>query len=177
MYVIIRPGANGTDVRLFLWNNFRLHGLYGALRIGELNLHQKLLFPLIKVSLFTDLFVIYHAKGLKLTDEGGDEEKNKDEEDVEDITRKKQTSGPNMKTLDREQNEPLNVDDTCCSSVEGKNRRKKEQIQQKSASLPRDIKQSGHKKNASKDLSELLLVSPSEFEAIRKSSNHPITEF
>jgi hypothetical protein len=154
---------------------FRLHALYGALRI---------------TSLVTDLFVIYHAKDLKLTDSEA-----KNEEDNANDGRMKERGEMLKKcskesALDREC-EPLNTNMTTAVHVHdiscappfyeetlGEKERKLAQQKQKSAKNLK--KSSGHKRSASKDASGtgLLPISPSEFEAVRKSSNHhPISEF
>lgn len=166
--------------------------MYGALRM---------------LSLITDLFVIYHAKGLKLTDSESDEIATGMEMQKRNDGQKR-ISGGKQNALDLEQSEPLkpgsavHVHSISCAPPSYKEdeeqnevnianaaapsadtmmgmKRQVTEASQKSASLPRDMKPGGHRRNASKDISgTLLTLSPYEFEAIRKtSSHHPISEF
>jgi hypothetical protein len=165
--------------------SFRLHGLYGALRL---------------ISLITDLFVIYHAKELKLTDDEEGEGEGNNKKDGRGRCKRNGSDKIGENSLDQEQSEPLknaivhHVHDISCAppsydeeeennSEDGdeakRNMEKKNEPLQKSSSLPRDVKP-GHRRNASKDVTSELLppVKPSEFEVIRKtSSHHPISDF
>ncbi|KAL3097073.1 hypothetical protein niasHS_002789 [Heterodera schachtii] len=159
---------------------FWLHFAYGGLRI---------------VSLITDLFVIYHAVGLKLTDSdsqnandgegngGGDEE----------ATKGKKRSGETKmnNALEREQTKAF-LDEEKESAADGA-AEEMPNGQRKSASLPRETKTHGgtaalgqfHRRTVSRDMSAVAtkLVPPvgaTELQSFRKSSNQlsgPIAEF
>lgn len=140
---------------LYATNDLRvwLHSLYGLLRI---------------ISLITDMFVIYHAKGLKLTDEENDQNEN-EENNLEGKNIRTQQNTMENGSIDREQCEPLK---STIGPIIGGNDKEQRGKSVKSASLPNDIKPTGHKRNLSKDISSLLNANPSDFEAIRKTSNH-----
>ena len=145
------------------------------------------------ISLITDMFVIYHAKGLKLTH--SEAEGKGGGEDGDEKAEKRKRNSAEENGADQEESEPLeptalHVHNISCAPPSYEEKEESEgndgmemtevgESARKAASLPRDAKPS-HRRNASKDISGLLLpdISPSEFEAIRKtSSHHPIAEF
>ncbi|KAI3418783.1 hypothetical protein GPALN_007885 [Globodera pallida] len=156
---------------------FWLHFVYGGLRI---------------VSLITDLFVIYHAVGLKLTDSDDDDDNGKDENEhgktENGATKASGTKSDDvviMSGLDQEQSAAL------LTGNGEENTRKtgaKPSDMQKSASLPREAKSDSvvgrHRRSASRDMSTMAklvpLVGTDELQSFRKSSNQlggPIAEF
>nr|CAD2173693.1 unnamed protein product [Meloidogyne enterolobii] len=179
-----------TD-KLRVW----LHSLYGALRL---------------LSFIADLFVIYHSKGLKLTDS----ENEKLEEDKEE-SKKENGVGEQLEQQKEFEDNDLerkftHVHDISCAPPDYENDKEKESYEkefqriskmldkedalyqerrlslppfypQKSSSLPRYFLKPGeiyHRRTASRDEKELLkekkdgiLISPSEFEAIRRSTS------
>uniref|UniRef100_A0A1I8BMF6 Solute carrier organic anion transporter family member n=1 Tax=Meloidogyne hapla TaxID=6305 RepID=A0A1I8BMF6_MELHA len=181
----------------------RLHSLYGALRL---------------CSFIADLFVIYHSKGLKLTDSDDekleeDKEENKKLKDSSTFYQENGVVGEQeqqkIKENDLERNNN-HVHNISCAPPDYENEREKELYEkelqkisaflesnknediteerrlslpqfspQKSFSLPRDLKPGiQHRRTASRDEKELnekkdgILISPSEFEAIRRSTSH-----
>ncbi|KAL7071638.1 hypothetical protein ACQ4LE_009512 [Meloidogyne hapla] len=187
-----------TD-KLRVW----LHSLYGALRL---------------CSFIADLFVIYHSKGLKLTDSDDekleeDKEENKKLKDSSTFYQENGVVGEQeqqkIKENDLERNNN-HVHNISCAPPDYENEREKELYEkelqkisaflesnknediteerrlslpqfspQKSFSLPRDLKPGiQHRRTASRDEKELnekkdgILISPSEFEAIRRSTSH-----